>query len=353
MVNSRKQNGKRKSVMAKIPDLFCLLIAAVILAGCTGIVSGTSQNADDNPEEIVYNGFSSQWIQDGKDYVSFYTAEKMALYEKKTGNVYDFRLNPFTETGSRQIVFPVGDGFWFMEIEGSDYVVKHYDKKFNEKQLYEIKHGYSLKNRISGDTEGDTLDFVSRMEAIDHVPVQFIVVKKQLLYLSGSGIWKHDLQSGNEEPLVRCNYASPYLSYMGGELYYLDSDYILKSYNIDTGNITDYPDIITEQYVISGNGIVFNNLMDQRELYWFNFETEACQKLNIGASDAYDLEKDILYYVDAGKLCWKRLGSEEFGILKEVPPTIFSLKKISGMNLAGYVIVNQNNDMEAEFEAFD
>ncbi|MDY2629231.1 MAG: hypothetical protein SOW08_13130 [Lachnospiraceae bacterium] len=75
--------------------------------------------------------------------------------------------------------------------------------------------------------------------------------------------------------------------------------------------------------------------------------------MNIGASDAYDLEKDILYYVDAGKLCWKRLGSEEFGILKEVPPTIFSLKKISGMNLAGYVITNQNNDMEAEFEAFD
>ncbi len=363
---------EKNFLMKKMPYVICLWAGILILflggiaawLRYTGIISGITSDAGE--EKALYNGFSSQWIQDGKEYVSFYSTgdsqdgsisesnnEKTALYEKKTGNIYDFQMNPLIETENYEKVYPYGDGFWFIETKGFDYSVNYYDKQFNKKQVYKVRQGYSLINQISGDKEGGGMDLVSSMEAIDRMPVQFVVTQNQLFYLSRSGIWKHDLRWGKETQVVKCNYASPYLSYQGRELYYLDSDFILRSYNIDTGNSTSYQDIFTDQFVVSEQGIVFNNLMDKRELYWFDRKTENSIKLDAGSSEAYDLEEDVVYYVKAGILYWKKLGKEEGGKIKEVSDSAFSLKKISDMALIGCAITNQNHDIEIKFIEFN
>lgn len=336
-----------KIIIKRSLDVLCIFLIIICISGCELSV------CDESDEEVIYNGFSSQWIQDGRNYVSLYGPEESLLYEKKTGEYYDFNRNPFGNNEYYQIIYPDKNGFYFIEILNSGYALKYYDECFDERQLFEVKYGYSVKNQLLGEKERDAMDYVSSAEIQDKEPVQFVVDGGKMYYLSYGGIWEHDLKKGNAEKIITVNYASPYLSYMDHNLYYLDMDYILRSYNTDTRDIIEFSDIITEQFVVSEYGIVFNNLADDKQVYYYDFHSKTACNLGIGNVDSYDLEQDILYYAVSEELYQIRLGSKKAVFLKKLDSPVHSLKKISNEDLVGYLKTDPNNEMEVVIDSIN
>lgn len=328
--------------IVKSKKIIITVVAIMTLMAAGGVVFFGAENrySYDEPLTAIYNGYSSEWIWDGGQFTAFVSADKTMLYDKATGEIYPFIQEIWEGTEMVYTVFPQQERFCYIVSDYGDYKVYQYDSHFDRKLLYQRRYGYSIKNQLAGDAEGDNSDPLEFTSSSEDEPVQFVISGSKMYYLAISGLWCCDMRKQKHEQLVGVTYAVPYLSLAGDGLYFVEDDNMLRSYNIKTKHITEYADIVTDAYTVAESGIVFNDLKNNSELSYFSFATQEYYGLGIGQCYAYDTEEDTLYYAIGENVYKRTLGRGDCEIFAQTSGNVQFLNKLSGTDRIAYIAGN-------------
>lgn len=276
---------------------FCIvlpLVAALLLYSC-----GVPTEDQALPDMYIYNGASADWVTYDEKYIYSNIQSPTQIVDIQTGKSCDFIRDPFFNIDEnfnpvKYAFSDISNIYYLYDIDNGIEIIKRSNKTMEEKTIYK-KIFYSQPKEIflgafktSGANAGDIIgkDIVNR----------FAVFENVLFVFFNDSILTVDLYTHKEKTfktaLLNGNY-----SYYNGILYFIDTNYNIYAYDIQSGELQKIPNYKAQLLMIMPTGIYFSDANDFGRMHKINFSFEDETVITQNAVCAMDYSGEYIYYL--------------------------------------------------------
>lgn len=263
----QKGSASRKGIL-------CMCVFCLLLTGCS-----------QGEESVIYNRAEAcQYETDAYFITADY--DGAAITEKATGATYAFPLTPLEGelVTCGNTLYGQGDTVWYLRTT-THQPHAGWDTIDTDCDLVKLDLG-TMKESIAYQWNEDSEWFFGLLERSSTVPasyaVELLFVHENWMYYadtSQSTLNRMNLNTGAYEVILREMYSQD-VAYDGLNIYYLDSYNRLVIHNIETGEKQHIDEVVAGHFLLTEDGIQFENRRDGSALYFWFFADQRIQKLH-------------------------------------------------------------------------
>ncbi|MEK4005049.1 DUF5050 domain-containing protein [Paenibacillus sp. FSL H3-0333] len=272
-------------------------LSITLLSGCTS--SGYSE------QSATYN-FSTRSSCENNNY-RFYLDETdlnnihTVFEDKRTGKKNEFMRNATSAlTRVQNSLFCTGSYVYYMKYDSEKKrrfeeqkwfsIVQVDMDNFNEKVIFE-------KNLNSEERFFRDAKKMGNYESAFFFSIQaFFLDDKNIYFIGPEEIRSINRSTGTMKVVLRISPISS-LAFDGRAVYYVNNSYVIK-YDIVTQTKTTIPDIVTRDFLLEDNKLIFVNRKDGYRLYMYDLKEYIIRKLNDEPVMSFRVKEQTIYYIN-------------------------------------------------------